>query len=84
MPSKIQLDENLYFLYTCLQKSDMKFVGQFLLYQLMSSVKLTRFQLIDRLPRSGRRNLSQGTRRPDEIYPPPSTNRERGALDGSC
>ncbi|RDL30356.1 uncharacterized protein BP5553_10234 [Venustampulla echinocandica] len=26
MPSKIQLDENLYFLYTCLQKSDMKFI----------------------------------------------------------
>lgn len=26
MPSKIQLDENLWFLYTCIQKSDMKTV----------------------------------------------------------
>jgi hypothetical protein len=32
MPSKIQLDENLWFLYTCLQNSDMKLVCQSLFW----------------------------------------------------
>lgn len=38
MPSKIQLDENLWFLYICLQKSDLKSVC--ILYKLFTSPRL--------------------------------------------
>ncbi|KAL2070335.1 hypothetical protein VTL71DRAFT_13361 [Oculimacula yallundae] len=75
MPSKIQLDENLWFLYICLQKSDLKAID-FNAVGLATSLKppaaRMRYTRLKRQIESGALNTSHGPGFSSSPPPPPS------------
>jgi len=76
MPSKIQLDENLWFLYICLQKSDMTSVSPSrLCLPTLSLFPNLLTRILDRLQRRQPRNLPQAPSSTNALHPITSSNR---------
>jgi hypothetical protein len=74
MPSKIQLDENLWFLYICLQKSDLKSVSPIPSpHPQPNPANATQDRLLGRRPR----NKPQAARRTNALHTPAPPHRIR-------